>query len=293
MNDNYSDPDKYQLGIIGGTGVYQMEGLEVIEQFEVPTPFGHPSAPLTKGKIGNQQIVFLPRHGLSHQIMPSEVNYRANIYALKTIGVTRVIGISAVGSLKSELAMGDFAIPDQYFDWTKGIRNHTFFGNGMIAHVSTAEPACRYLTGFLKSSGDDSGIQIHTGVTYACVEGPRLGTRAESKYLKNVLGCDVVGMSNIPEVFLAKEAQMCYATIAIVTDYDCWQDDPSKHASVAQVFETYGKSIEKVKDLLVKNLGKSMPKTDCQCRSSLQFAMLTPDEALSEGQKQILGILRR
>ncbi len=293
MTEKISDHQTGLLGIIGGTGLYHIEGLKITNQIEVLTPFGAPSAPLTIGKLGDQEVVFLPRHGLNHQIMPSEVNFRANIYALKNVGVTRIISISAVGSLQSELPMGDFAIPSQYFDWTKGLRNHTFFGEGMVAHVSTAEPACAHLMDIIKSAGEKNGIHIHTGVSYACVEGPRLGTRAESNYLKNVVGCDVVGMSNIPEAFLAKEAQLCYATIAIITDYDCWLDDPAQHVSVAQVFKTYDKSIQKVKDLLEQLLQTPLPEPECECRTSLQYAMLTPEEVLTEEKMRIFKVLKK
>jgi len=209
MTRKTSDQQIGLLGIIGGTGLYHIEGLKITNQIEVFTPFGAPSAPLTVGKFGEQEVVFLPRHGLNHQIMPSEVNFCANIYALKNAGVTRIISISAVGSLQSELPMGDFAIPSQYFDWTKGLRKHTFFGEGMIAHVSTAEPACAHLAGIIKSAGEKHGIHIHTGVTYACVEGPRLGTRAESNYLKNILkmlwGVMSWGCPIFPKLFWRKK----------------------------------------------------------------------------------------
>lgn len=280
------------LGIIGGTGLYAIEGLDLIEAMEMNTPFGRPSAKLQKGRLGGQELVFLPRHGLNHQFMPSEVNFRANIYALKKAGVTRVIGISAVGSLNPELAMGDLAIPVQYFDWTKGIRAHTFFGEGLVAHVSTAEPSCPRLAEELCSVGLASGINIHNGVTYACVEGPRLGTKAESIFLKDVAGCDVVGMTNLPEAFLAREAQMCYATITIVTDYDCWQDDPKRHASVAEVFKNYGKSIVKVQGLLKKYMARELSEPDCQCRRSLELALITSEGALDAEQKALLKVLK-
>lgn len=293
MTEKISDNQSSLLGIIGGTGLYHIDGLKITNQIEVLTPFGAPSAPLTIGNLGDQEMVFLPRHGLNHQIMPSEVNFRANIYALKNTGVTRIISVSAVGSLRSELAMGDFAIPSQYFDWTKGLRKHTFFGEGMVAHVSTAEPACAHLTDIIKSAGKKNGIHIHTGVTYACVEGPRLGTKVESNYLKDVVGCDVVGMSNIPEAFLAKEAQLCYATIAIVTDYDCWLDDPAQHVSVAQVFKTYDKSIQKVKDLLGQLFQTPLPEPECDCRTSLQYSMLTPEEVLTDEKMKILKVLKK
>ncbi|NOZ08131.1 MAG: S-methyl-5'-thioadenosine phosphorylase [FCB group bacterium] len=279
------------LGIIGGTGVYGIDKLQVTETLDISTPFGKPSAALIAGYLGSQEVIFLPRHGINHELLPGEVNYRANIFALKKAGVTRVLGISAVGSLNPNLAMGDFVVPNQYFDHTKGIRKHTFFGNGLVAHVSTAHPVCPHLSQLLAAAGEKIGIKLQTEITYACVEGPRLGTKAESLYLKDVVGCDVVGMTNIPEVFLAREAQLCYATIAVITDYDCWLDDPEEHASVAQVFETYGRSIIKVKKLLAALLESPDPEPDCECRTSLKYALVSPEDSLNPDQKTLLKVL--
>jgi 5'-methylthioadenosine phosphorylase len=198
------------LSVIGGTGVYAFEGLEITDTHEVVTPFGRPSAPIVEGRLGGAPLLFLARHGQGHALLPHEVNYRANIWALKSLGATRVVGVSAVGSLRLEIAPGDLSVPDQYFDFVKGPREKSFFGGGMAAHVSTAEPTCARLTAAVAAAGERVGVSVHTGKTYGCVDGPRLGTRAESFFLRDAAGCDLVGMTNVPEVFLAREAQLCY-----------------------------------------------------------------------------------
>lgn len=279
------------LGIIGGTGIYQLDGLEVTGEHDVETPFGKPSTPIVEGKIGVRTLFFLPRHGRQHELLPSEVNYRANIWALKSLGVTQVIGLSAVGSLKKEIAPGDLSLPDQYFDFVKGHREKTFFGKGLAAHVSTAEPTCKRLSAGLAAAGERVGIRLHTGKTYGCVDGPRLGTRAESFFLRGAAGCDLVGMTNVPEVFLAREAQLCYCTIAIATDYDCWLDDPNQHVSVEQVIARYGASLEKAKTVVSAFTDDYAEDGDCACRCSLASAVLTPKEALNKEQSALLELL--
>lgn len=281
------------LGIIGGFGVYNFPGLDIIGERVVETPFGAPSAAVTIGTIGGNNIAFLARHGKAHEYLPHEVNYRANIWALKERGVTRVIGISAVGSFCHELKPGDLCIPDQYFDFIKGPRDKSFFGGGMVGHVSTAEPTCPVLTQALDKAGRAIGTEVHTGVTYACVDGPRLGTRAESLFLKNAAACDLVGMTNVPEAFLAREAQICYSSLCVVTDYDCWLDDPAQHVSVAQVISRYGESLDKARRLLVSFLAKDqIPVEGCGCRKSLQSAVMTPEDALSADNRAVLDMLK-
>lgn len=279
------------LGIIGGTGLYKLEDIEDISSRTVSTPFGNPSAEITIGSIKGQKVAFLPRHGSAHQILPSEINFRANIWALKSVGVKRIIGVSAVGSLSEDIHPGDLVLPNQYLDWTKGKRDSTFFGAGIAAHISTANPTCPALRHFMRTFVEESGGKIHSDKTYACVEGPRLGTRAESQFLRK-MGCDVVGMTNVPEVFLAREAQLCYATIAIATDYDCWLDDPCQHASVEKVIELYKTNIGKVQKLLRFFTVIRCKSTPCECRSSLKHAVLTDVSQLSGDQKNILGFLK-
>lgn len=279
------------LGIIGGTGLYKLEGIENVSSQAVETPFGQPSSEIVVGAIKGQRVAFLPRHGSHHQILPSEINFRANIWALKAVGVRRIVSVSAVGSLREEIRPGDLVLPEQYLDWTRGKRIGTFFGGGIVAHISTANAACPSLQKFIKIFVTGSGSSIHTGKTYACVEGPRLGTRAESQFLRQA-SCDVVGMTNVPEAFLAREAQLCYTTIAIATDYDCWLDDPSQHASVDKVIKLYKENIGKVQALLRQICVIKCAPDACGCRSSLKYAVLTDETGMLEQQKQILAFLR-
>ena len=280
------------LAIIGGTGLYQMPQLDVIDSHVVATPFGTPSSAIVRGRLGQHEILFLSRHGSRHQLLPHELNYRANIFALKALGATQIIGISAVGSLAEAIGPGDLAVPTQYFDWTRGRRDHTFFGEGIAVHVSTANPVSANLVGWIAQHGEQLGIKVHTGQTYACVEGPRLGTRAESHFLRQA-GCHLVGMTNVPEVFLAREAQICYATIGIATDYDCWMDDPSRHVQATEIFGLYRQSLEKVQHLLQALLADERPPEETEIRTALQFAMLTPMSALTAVQREWTAILQR
>ena len=280
------------LAIIGGTGLYDLSGLQVEERIAGDTPFGPASGEVLRGRIGGRTLLFLARHGAGHRLLPHEVNYRANIFALKRAGATMVLGFSAVGSLAEHIAPGDLAMPEQYFDWTRGVRERTFFGQGVAAHVSTANPVSAALVDAAAAAAQSLGITLHRGLTYACVEGPRLGTRAESQFLRQV-GCHLVGMTNVPEVFLAREAQMAYATVGIVTDYDCWLEDPARHVSVAGIFELYGQSLATARRLLDHWLAQPVPTPELAIRTALQSAMLTPDSALSPAQRDWLSVLRQ
>ena len=280
------------LAIIGGTGLYDLAGMEIEERIEGDTPFGEPSGAVLRGRIGDRRVLFLARHGAGHRLLPHEVNYRANIYALKQAGATMVLGFSAVGSLAEQVAPGDLAMPEQYFDWTRGARERTFFGAGVAAHVSTANPVSAALVDAAAASAHALGVTLHRGLTYACVEGPRLGTRAESHFLRRA-GCHLVGMTNVPEVFLAREAQLAYATIGIVTDYDCWMEDPARHVSVAGIFELYGQSLAKARAVLNHLLGAPLPAPEPAIRAALQSALLTPDDAMTPDQRQWLAVLRQ
>lgn len=279
------------IGIIGGTGLYKIDGINNVQTRAIDTPFGAASAEIIIGELAGKKIAFLPRHGRDHQILPSEINYRANIWALKSVGVRQIISVSAVGSLREEVHPGDLALPSQYFDWTRGRRIGSFFGHGLVAHVSTAQPSCATLSKFIQDCSGRADIPIHGSKTYACVEGPRLGTRAESLFLRHA-GCDLVGMTNVPEVFLAREAQICYCTIAVATDYDCWLDDPSQHASVEKVIELYSKNIGRVQALLKKVVERESNHAECSCRSALKFAVMTNESVLSQEQRQILAFLK-
>lgn len=280
------------LAIIGGTGLYNLAGMEIEDRIDADTPFGHPSGTVLRGRIGARQVLFLARHGAGHRLLPHEVNYRANIFALKHAGATMVLGFSAVGSLAEQVAPGDLAMPEQYFDWTRGARERTFFGGGVAAHVSTANPVSAVLIDAAAASAQSLGIKLHRNLTYACVEGPRLGTRAESHFLRQA-GCHLVGMTNVPEVFLAREAQLAYATIGIVTDYDCWMEDPARHVSVSGIFKLYGQSLTKARRLLDHLMLQPLPVPESAIRGALQSAMMTPDDALTAEQRAWLAVLRR
>ena len=280
------------LAIIGGTGLYDLPGLTIHERIAQPTPFGPPSGDILKGRFHSHEVMFLARHGSGHRLLPHEVNYRANIFALKQAGATMLLGFSAVGSLALEIKPGDLAMPEQYFDWTRGQRERTFFGNGVAAHVSTAKPVSTALVDAVQAAGKLAGHAVHRGLTYACVEGPRLGTQAESHFMRQA-GCQLVGMTNVPEVFLAREAQIAYATIGLVTDYDCWLDDPAQHVSVAEIFELYGKTLAKAAKVLDTLLQGPLPVPEPMIRGALASAMMTPDDAMSPEQLEWMGVLRR
>lgn len=280
------------LAIVGGTGLYELPGLEITHRIRATTPFGAPSGEILRGCIGSNELLFLARHGAGHRLLPHEVNYRANIFALKQAGATMLLGFSAVGSLALELKPGDLAMPEQYFDWTRGVRQRTFFGEGVAAHVSTARPVSSVMVDAVQTAAARCGLKIHRGLTYACVEGPRLGTQAESNFLRHA-GCHLVGMTNVPEVFLAREAQIAYATVGLITDYDCWLEDPAQHVSVSSIFELYGATLKKAAEVLDALLSQPLPSPEADSRSALSTAMLTPDAALTPEQKEWLAVLRR
>jgi 5'-methylthioadenosine phosphorylase len=280
------------LAIVGGTGWYDLPGLQVEEQVSELTPFGPPSGNIVRGRLHGVPLLFLARHGAGHRLLPHEVNYRANIFALKRAGATMVLGFSAVGSLAIEQAPGALAMPEQYVDWTRGRRAHTFFGDGVAAHVSTARPVSAALVSAVQAAAARVGVEVHRGLTYACVEGPRLGTQAESHLLRQ-LGCHLVGMTNVPEVFLAREAQLAYATVGLVTDYDCWLEDPAQHVSVAAIFERYGKTLATARQVLDELLRAPLPVPEPDSRQALASALLTPPDALTAEQRVWMDVLRR
>ncbi len=280
------------LAIIGGTGLYELAGLEIEARIDGKTPFGEPSGAVLRGRIGERQLLFLARHGAGHRLLPHEVNYRANIFALKQAGATMVLGLSAVGSLAEQVAPGDLAMAEQYVDWTRGARERTFFGAGVAAHVSTANPVSAALVDAVAASAGALGVTLHRGLTYACVEGPRLGTRAESILLRQ-LGCHLVGMTNVPEAFLAREAQMAYAVIGIVTDYDCWMEDAARHVSATSIFELYGQSLTKARSVLNHLFAQALPAPEPAIRGALRSALLTADHAMTPEQRQWMAVLRQ
>jgi len=280
------------LAIIGGTGLYDLAGMQIDHEHSPDTPFGRASGPVMQGHLHGRDLLFLARHGAGHRLLPHEVNYRANVFALKRAGATQILGFSAVGSLTEAVAPGQMAMPSQYFDWTRGPRERSFFGHGVAAHVSTALPVSEQLMQCVAAQARSMGLMLHSGLTYACVEGPRLGTRAESHFLRSA-GCQLVGMTNVPEVFLAREAQICYATVCLVTDYDCWMDDPSQHVSIGAIFELYGQSLANARRLLEALLATELPPEEPAIRQALQGAVMTPDGALEPAQREWLAVLRR
>ena len=281
------------LAIIGGSGLYQLEGLVVNHQHRVTTPFGEPSAPIIEGLYCDQPVLFLARHGEGHKHLPHEVNYRANIFALKSLGACRVLGFSAAGSLHQDISPGDLALTAQYFDHTRGKRIYSFFGNGVAAHISSAYPTCPALGADIADAAARIDQHLHVGKTYACVEGPRLGTRAESFFLRDSAHCDLVGMTNVPEVFLAREAQLAYCSLCLITDYDCWMDDPTQHVSVDKFLATYQSTLEKAQKVLAALLQKPFRATPDEIRGSLYNAVLTAEDRLTPEQKTWLNVLRQ
>lgn len=278
------------LGIIGGTGLYDLQGLDIEERLAGDTPFGMPSGDILRGRLQGRPLLFLARHGAGHRLLPHEVNYRANIFALKRAGATQLLGFSAVGSLALDVPPGTLAMPEQYVDWTRGRRAHTFFGDGVAAHVSTARPVSPGLVTAVQAAAGRVGVAVQRGLTYACVEGPRLGTQAESHLLRQ-LGCHLVGMTNVPEVFLAREAQMAYATVGLVTDYDSWMDDPTQHASVGAIFERYGRTLALAGRVLSELIRGEIPDPEAESREALRTAVLTPESTLSASQRDWLRII--
>ncbi|MEA3182108.1 MAG: 5-methylthioadenosine phosphorylase [Gammaproteobacteria bacterium] len=278
------------IGIIGGTGLYQMDELQVTEVREVTTPFGAPSAPIVLGMLQGRNVAFLARHGLHHDLLPSEVNYRGNIWALKSLGVRTLLGVSAVGSLREQIRPGDLALSSQYLDFTKGLRASTFFGRGLVAHVSTANPTCSITAALVAKAARALELTIHEDKTHAVIEGPRFGTRAESLFLRTS-GADLVGMTNVPEVFLAAEAQLGYCTIGVATDYDSWLDDPQHHASAVEVAKLFRGNLERVQQLLANVVVENQEDEARACRNTLKGAIMTPRERMTADQRSLVSFL--
>jgi len=277
--------ERITLAIIGGSGLYSMPGLTDTKEFDLETPFGKPSAPVVVGTLEKQRVAFLARHGIGHHIMPTEVNYRANIYALKLLGAERVVSISACGSLREDYAPGHIVIPDQVFDNTKG-RARTFFGEGLVAHVGTADPFCQELSAQLEKAVAQTGATVHAGGAFITIEGPRFSTRAESNTYR-AWGMAIIGMTTSPEAFLAREAEMCYAVMAHVTDYDVWHVSEAP-VTVEIVIQILNKNTT-VAQQAIRNLVRSLPvKRACKCGSALADALITvPDVIPPETRKKL------
>lgn len=256
-----------EIGIFGGTGIYDSGMLENAKEITIDTPFGKPSDSITVGVFKGRKIAFLPRHGKKHTIPPHMINYKANIWAFKELGITRIVAPSAVGSLKEEIGPGHFALPTQFLDFTKS-RNGTFSENGRVIHISVADPFCQEIQSSILKITKQQNIHIHKDCTYVCIEGPRFSTKAESKFYRTT-GADIIGMTLVPECQLAREAQMCYASISTVTDYDVWAEKP---VTAKEVLETLSKNVERTKKVLV-DLISEIPKTrKCSCAKALEEA---------------------
>lgn len=275
-----------KLGIIGGSGVYDLDILEEVESLKIQTPFGEPSSKIKKLKVSDYEFFFVTRHGVGHHISPSDINYRANIFALKKLGVTHIISISAVGSLKEEVAPGDFFMPDQFIDWTKGLRKRSFFEDGIVGHVSVAQPISLELVESIKSVQNKVDTNFHFGGSYICIEGPQYSSRAESELYRS-FGASVIGMTNVPESYLSVEAGIAYATVALVTDYDCWKDEA---CSLEEITAVINKNVSNVKELLKHLIPKIYQDKKSFEKANLN-AVVTDKSLRTKEQQEILDIL--
>jgi len=279
---------KAEIGIIGGSGLYSMPGFEAVEEANIQTPFGSPSENYVLGTLAGRRVAFLARHGRGHRIAPSELNFRANIYGMKSLGVERILSLSAVGSLKEEHHPLDFVIPDQFFDRTRG-RISTFFGEGLVAHISFADPICPELAQVAATACAAAGVNVKRGGTYLCMEGPAFSTKAESNVYRS-WGMDVIGMTNLQEAKLAREAEICYVTLAMVTDYDCWH--PHHDAvTVNDIIAVLTKNAANACKVVAAAVAGMPPGRACKCGSALAHAILTDRTLVPEATRQKLGIL--
>jgi 5'-methylthioadenosine phosphorylase len=269
--------ENVRIGIIGGSGLYDM--AEVVDRTEVTitTPFGDPSGPYVIGTLRGKRVAFLARHGAGHRLLPSELNFRANIFGMKTLGVEYILSASAVGSLKEELRPLDIVIPDQFIDRTKG-RISTFFGQGLAAHVGFAHPFCSRLSAIALESGGKAGATVHKGGTYVCMEGPQFSTLAESKLYRS-WGADIIGMTNLQEAKLAREAEICYSTIALVTDYDCWHPDHDS-VTVEMIIANLTQNAKTAQAIIANAVDRLPYERGCECANALKFALITRPDAV-------------
>ena len=279
---------KAEIGIIGGSGLYSMPGLENVREERVSTPFGEPSDAFVLGEMEGRSVAFLARHGRGHKLLPSELNFRANIYAMKMLGVERILSVSAVGSLKEEHKPTDFVMPDQFIDRTFA-RIGTFFGEGIVAHVGFGDPVCPTVLKTFADACDTVGVVGKRGGTYVCMEGPQFSTRAESNLYRS-WGADVIGMTNLQEAKLAREAEICYATMAMVTDYDCWREGHDD-VTVDQVVAVMHQNAENAARVVKKAITAMPTERTCPCGSALKYAVLTDRKAIPEVAKQRLSLL--
>ncbi len=276
------------LGVIGGSGLYDIAGLENVREVALDTPFGKPSDSFIVGEMEGARMVFLPRHGKGHRVLPSELNFRANIYGMKKLGVERILSVSAVGSMREEIKPGDIVVPDQFIDRTKG-RVSTFFGNGIVGHITFADPVCAELSRVLYESGQAVNAGIHMGGTYVCIEGPQFSTRAESKMYRS-WGADIIGMTNVPESKLAREAEICYATIALSTDYDCWHEEEDD-VTVEAILEIIKSNVETAKAIIKTAAKRVTEERTCSCAKALENGIMTESSMIPDKTKRNLDII--
>ena len=279
---------KAKIGVIGGSGLYSMPGFEAHQEVALETPWGAPSDAYVMGTLAGKQVAFLARHGRGHRIMPSELNFRANIHGFKQLGVERIISLSAVGSLKQEHRPLDFLIPDQFFDRTRG-RVSTFFGEGLVAHISFAHPICPQLAGLLEGACREAGVNVKRGGTYLCMEGPAFSTVAESNVYRN-WGMDVIGMTNLQEAKLAREAEICYVTVAMVTDYDCWHPDHDA-VTVSDIIDHLTRNAENAAKVVAAGVAAMPNARECDCGSALAQALITDQATVPETTRKRLELL--
>jgi 5'-methylthioadenosine phosphorylase len=279
-----------KLGVIGGSGVYQMAGITPLREHKITTPFGAPSDPIVEATVAGRSVYFLPRHGKGHRLTPSEVPYRANIHALKQLGVTHVLAVSACGIMHEDIAPGDMVVPDQIYDRTKGNRPSTFFGDGIVGHVTFADPFCPEMRGVIIEAAKQSGARVHPTGPYVCMEGPQFSTRAESQYYRKTLAPAVIGMTAIPEAKLAREAELCYGMLALATDYDCWHET---HADVTvdMVLEVLRANSE-LANRIVKTVATLLPETsNSPLLSAAKHAIMTQKDLIPAATREKLKLL--
>ncbi len=275
-----------KVAVIGGSGIYKLDAITIKNQIKVRTPFGEPSADIMECEVNGVSFYFLPRHGLGHKFTPSEVNYRANIFALKKLGVNTIVSISAVGSLQEQYAPKHFVLVDQFIDWTKGLRKRSFFDEGIVGHVSAADPIEKSLQKRLYDACQKAGVTSHLGGTYICIEGPQFSTRAESKIYRG-FGASVIGMTNVPEAFLAKEAGMAYATVAMVTDYDCWKEE---HCTVQEIMDVMKSNYISAQKFVIEAI-PSLVNDPVKFTPENAYAIMTDQALHSPGHKEILEVV--
>jgi 5'-methylthioadenosine phosphorylase len=277
------------IGVIGGSGLYEMEGMTDVTSVTVDTPFGRPSDEYVMGTLDGVQMVFLPRHGKGHRLSPSEVNYRANVYGMKKLGVTRIISVSAVGSLQEEIVPGHIVIPDQFIDRTRGFRKDTFFGNGVVGHVQFADPVCGDLSATLYQAAQEAGATVHRGGTYVCMEGPAFSTRAESQLYRS-FGASIIGMTNLTEAKLAREAEICYGVIALSTDYDCWHQ-AHEDVSVESIIAIIKANVAMAKQIIKHAAQAVAAGRSCGCGEMLKYAVISDTSLMPVETRENLDLL--